>query len=190
MAGAKWYTLVLAMVLATGPMAGCLGSEGVDILPERKGVPGGLALACLRDGGFTSMVIEIDHAPGYRPYSSSTDLLIERMESVCEKPSGITLKFNEVNLTMKVIGRPKMFGTKVGNTKTLHRPTEPPFAGKFSFLRARMQKRMFWELPLMPRPWRCSVIPSRRPTDCSAGRRLRMWRTASSSTRQVICSGW
>ena len=97
MAGAKWYTLVLAMVLATGPMAGCLGSDGVDILPERKGVPGGLALACLRDGGFTSMVIEIDHAPGYRPYSSSTDLLIERMESVCEKPSGITLKFNEVN---------------------------------------------------------------------------------------------
>lgn len=97
MASAKWFTFLLAVVLSTGPMAGCLGDEGLDILPERKGIPGGLALACLRDGGFTSMVIEIDHAPGYRPYSSSTELLVERLESVCDKPDGITLKFNEVN---------------------------------------------------------------------------------------------
>jgi len=53
----KWCTFVLAVVLSTGPMAGCLGSDVVDILPERKGVPGGLTLACLREGGFTSMVI-------------------------------------------------------------------------------------------------------------------------------------
>ena len=63
-------------------MVGCFGSDGLDILPEKKGVPGGLTLACLRSSMYTSMVIEIDHEPGYRPFSSSVDLLIERLESV------------------------------------------------------------------------------------------------------------
>ena len=36
------------------------------------------------------MVIEIDHEPGYRPFSSSVDLLIDRLESVVDKPSGIS----------------------------------------------------------------------------------------------------
>ena len=46
---------------------------------------------------YTSMVIEIDHEPGYRPYSSSTELLEERLESVCDKPSGISVRFTEVD---------------------------------------------------------------------------------------------
>lgn len=96
MAKANLLTLMLVVALVTGPMAGCFGSDGLDILPEKKGVPGGLTLACLRSNSFTSMVIEIDHAPGYRPFSSSTDLLVERLESVCDKPAGITIKFNEV----------------------------------------------------------------------------------------------
>ena len=43
------------------------------------------------------MVIEIDHEPGYRPFSSSVDLLIERLESVCDKPSGISVEYDEVD---------------------------------------------------------------------------------------------
>jgi hypothetical protein len=97
MANRPFLALMLVLALVVGPMAGCIGEDGLDVLPERKGVPGGLTLACLRGGEYTSMIIEIDHAPGYRPYSSSTDLLVERLEAVCEKPSGITVQFNEVN---------------------------------------------------------------------------------------------
>lgn len=89
-------SLLLATLLMVGPMSGCLGEDGLELLPEKKGIPGGLTLACLRGSVYTSLVIEIDHAPGYRPYTSSTDLLVERLESVCDKPSGITVKFNEV----------------------------------------------------------------------------------------------
>jgi hypothetical protein len=97
MAKSHLVVVLFVMTLLTGPLAGCLGSDSLDLLPEKKGVPGGLTLACLRSSSFTSMVIEIDHAPGYRPFSSSTDLLVDRLESVCDKPSGITIKFNEVN---------------------------------------------------------------------------------------------
>lgn len=96
MNGAVLRPLLMVVLLTVGPMSGCLGDEGLELIPEKKGIPGGLTLACLRGSTYTSMVIEIDHAPGYRPFSSSTDLLVERLEAVCDKPAGITLKFNEV----------------------------------------------------------------------------------------------
>lgn len=85
---------VLLMLLA--PLAGCLGDAVDDLVPERKGIPGGLTLACLQDDRFTSMVVEIDYEAGYKPLTSSTDMLLERLESVCAKPNGITLEFEEV----------------------------------------------------------------------------------------------
>jgi hypothetical protein len=97
MAGRAPLALMLMAVMLSSGLAGCLGDEALELLPEKKGVPGGLTLACLRSSMYTSMVIEIDHEPGYRPYSSSADMLVERLESVCDKPSGITVKFSEVN---------------------------------------------------------------------------------------------
>ena len=97
MAGQAPLALMLMAVMLSSGLAGCLGDEALELLPEKKGVPGGLTLACLRSSMYTSMVIEIDHEPGYRPYSSSADMLVERLESVCDKPSGITVKFSEVN---------------------------------------------------------------------------------------------
>ena len=89
--------IMLVVFVMSSSMIGCLGSDGLDVLPEKKGVPGGLTLACLRNSMYTSMVIEIDHEPGYRPFSSSVDLLIERLESVCDKPSGISVEYDEVD---------------------------------------------------------------------------------------------
>ena len=88
--------LLVAAFFCSG-LSGCIGSDSFDILPEKKGVPGGLTLACLRSSMYTSMVIEIDHEPGYRPFSSSADMLVERLNSVCDKPSGISVEYNEVD---------------------------------------------------------------------------------------------
>ena len=66
----KSLAAMLVLVFVSSGLSGCLGDEGLDLLPEKKGVPGGLVLACLRSSMYTSMVIEIDHEPGYRPYST------------------------------------------------------------------------------------------------------------------------
>lgn len=91
----RGFLIVLLVFFA--PMAGCLGGAVDDLVPERKGIPGGLTLACLQDDRFTSMVVEIDYEAGYKPLTSSTDMLLERLESVCAKPNGITLEFEAVN---------------------------------------------------------------------------------------------
>ena len=85
------------LLLLCSPLAGCLGVAVDDLLPERKGIPGSLALACLQSDRFTSMVVEIDYEPGYKPMTSSTDMLLERLEEVCDKPNGISVEFSEVN---------------------------------------------------------------------------------------------
>jgi len=92
-AKATLFVLILMMT----SLSGCFGDELSDMIPERKGIPGGLALACLRADAYTSMVVEIDYEPGYRPMSSSTDMLLDRLESVCDKPDGITFDFSEVS---------------------------------------------------------------------------------------------
>ena len=92
-AKATLFVLILMMT----SLSGCFGDELSDLIPEPKGIPGGLALACLRADAYTSMVVEIDYESGYRPMSSSTDMLLERLESVCDKPDGITFDFNEVS---------------------------------------------------------------------------------------------
>lgn len=90
-------TLLFAMLVGSTNLAGCLGNDLGDIIPERKGIPGGLTLACLTSSSYTSMVVEVDYEPGYKPLASSTDLLVERLTSVCDKPEGISIEFQEVN---------------------------------------------------------------------------------------------
>jgi hypothetical protein len=88
--------LFLSCLMISIPMSGCT-SELKEILGESWGVPGGLALACLRDDAYRELVIEIDHAPGYNPESSTVSLLKERLGQVCDKPDGIRIELNEVN---------------------------------------------------------------------------------------------
>lgn len=87
--------VLLSCLMLSIPMAGCT-SDIETILGESWGVPGGLALACLRDDAYRELVIEIDHAPGYNPESSTVSLLKERIGQVCDKPDGIRIELNEV----------------------------------------------------------------------------------------------
>lgn len=77
-------------------MTGCM-SELEELVGETWGVPGGLALACLRDDTYRELVIEIDHAPGYNPETSTVNLLKQRLGQVCDKPDGIRIEMSEVN---------------------------------------------------------------------------------------------
>ena len=97
MNGLRLKALAGLLLLLCSSLAGCLGDAVDDLLPERKGIPGSLALACLQSDRFTSMVVEIDYEPGYKPMTSSTDMLLERLEEVCDKPNGISVEFSEVN---------------------------------------------------------------------------------------------
>ena len=88
--------ILLSCLMLSIPMSGCT-SDIKTILGESWGVPGGLALACLRDDTYRELVIEIDHAPGYNPESSTVSLLKERIDQVCDKPDGIRIELNEMN---------------------------------------------------------------------------------------------
>ena len=92
--GVLFFALSL---LVFAPLSGCLGDDVLEILPEKKGIPGGLTLACLRSSMYTSMVIEVDYEAGYKPYTSSMDMLVERLDQVCDKPSGISIQYDEVD---------------------------------------------------------------------------------------------
>jgi len=87
--------MTMCFLLLSTSLVGCFGSLD-EVLPEKKGIPGGLALACLRDQKFTKLVIEIQYEAGYIPAQSSLDLLSTRLESVCDKPLGIKFEKSEV----------------------------------------------------------------------------------------------
>ena len=88
--------MTMCFLLLSTSLVGCFGSLD-EVLPEKKGIPGGLALACLRDQKFTKLVIEIQYEAGYIPAQSSLDLLSTRLESVCDKPLGIKFEKSEVD---------------------------------------------------------------------------------------------
>ena len=86
-------------VLLAPLLSGCIGTDGLANLGVNRGIPGGLTLACLDDSVYTSMVVEVDYHPGYQPETTSTDLLLERLDSVCDKPQGITIQLTETSFT-------------------------------------------------------------------------------------------
>lgn len=90
--------VLLSCLMLSIPMSGCT-SDIQEIFGESWGVPGGLALACLRDDAYRELIIEIDHAPGYNPESSTVSLLKERLGQVCDKPDGIRIELNEVDFS-------------------------------------------------------------------------------------------
>ena len=89
--------VLLSILLLTPVLSGCL-SDGVldEIIPQKKGIPGGLTMACLTDS-YTELIIEIDFESGYKPETSSTDLLTQRISEVCSFSQGISTEFTETN---------------------------------------------------------------------------------------------
>jgi hypothetical protein len=94
--GKKSIGFVVLAVLLLPALTGCIGaSNAVNDLLENHGIPGGLTLACLDGGTYTKLVVEVDYEAGYKPETSSTNMLVERLEQVCDKPDGVELKFEE-----------------------------------------------------------------------------------------------
>jgi hypothetical protein len=93
----KALIVLLSILLLTPVLSGCL-SDGVldDIIPQKKGIPGSLTMACLTDS-HDKMILEIDYEAGYKPETSSTDLLKQRISEVCSFSQGITIEFTETN---------------------------------------------------------------------------------------------
>ena len=76
--------ILLSALLVLTSLSGCFGGD--DIFPEDPGIPGGLALACLRSSTFDSLVIEIDYEEGHEPDANAVSTLKSRVSEVCDKP--------------------------------------------------------------------------------------------------------
>jgi hypothetical protein len=89
--------VLLGILLLTPVLSGCLSDDLLaDAFPQLKGIPGGLTMACLTDS-HDKMVLEIDYEVGYKPETSSTDLLKQRIGEVCSFSKGISLEFTETD---------------------------------------------------------------------------------------------
>tara|TARA_B100000003_G_C10818564_1_gene325865 strand:- start:43 stop:801 length:759 start_codon:yes stop_codon:yes gene_type:complete len=84
---------LLSLILLVASLSGCFGSD--ELFPEEKGVPGGLALACLQDSKFKKMELHFLYEENYDPIAM--DLVKTRINEVCDKPGGITIKAKEVS---------------------------------------------------------------------------------------------
>ena len=95
--------LCLSLSLLLASLSGCIGDMGdgglfgSDDEDELFGIPGGLTLACLQSSKFTNMMIEIDYTEGYEPQSETLSTLKSRIESVCDKPGGVTIKTTQTD---------------------------------------------------------------------------------------------
>ena len=89
--------VLLSILLLSPVLSGCLSDDLLDdAFPQLKGIPGGLTMACLTDS-HDKMVLEIDYEAGYKPETSSTDLLKQRIGEVCSFSKGISLEFTETD---------------------------------------------------------------------------------------------
>ena len=81
----KPFTFFSILILFSCSLTGCFSSE--EVLPEKFGVPGGLALACLNSSQFSEIVVEIDYESEQKPRPETLEMLVDRINSVCEKQS-------------------------------------------------------------------------------------------------------
>ena len=95
--------MLVALMTLTSVTAGCLTDKFTEIITdESHGIPGSLALACLRDDQHTSLEIQILYEDGYRPEQSSVQLLEQRLDEVCDKPSGIRFDYTQVEFPSSI----------------------------------------------------------------------------------------
>tara|TARA_B100000886_G_C20371800_1_gene469954 strand:+ start:460 stop:1218 length:759 start_codon:yes stop_codon:yes gene_type:complete len=79
-------------IILSASISGCFGDD--EIFGEKRGIPGGLALACLQDDRFESMELHFLYEQGYDPIAMN--LAKNRLEEVCDKPGGISIRAKEV----------------------------------------------------------------------------------------------
>ena len=87
---------LLVILLMTSSMSGCFSDVLSD--EEKRGIPGGLALACLQDDKFEKMEIHFLYENGYDPIAK--ELVKTRLQDVCNKPGGITIKSVETDFSI------------------------------------------------------------------------------------------
>ena len=63
MGKSSFIPVMLGLLMVCSTMSGCLGDDIFES-GDKKGIPGGLTLACLSSAKYTSMVVEIDYEPG------------------------------------------------------------------------------------------------------------------------------
>ncbi len=86
------FALVFFVILSSS-ISGCFGTD--DLFDEKRGEPGGLALACLQDDRFDKMRIHFFFENGYNP--DAMELVKTRLNQVCDKPGGIQIIAEEIN---------------------------------------------------------------------------------------------
>ena len=86
--------MVILLVLCSG-LSGCFGGD--ELFEEKRGIPGGLALACLQDDKFEKMQIHFLFEKGYDPIAM--ELTKSRLQEVCDKPKGVHIRANEVDFS-------------------------------------------------------------------------------------------
>ena len=93
------FSVSFAVIIFFCPlMSGCIFS-GDNLVQgsENHGIPGGLALACLRSSQYKELILEIDYESGYEPQKETLDLLEQRLDDVCDKPRGVTIELQLTN---------------------------------------------------------------------------------------------
>ena len=83
----------LTLIIICASFSGCIAEDG--FLPEERGIPGGLALACLQSDQFTSLKVHILYEDGYQPIAD--DLLKTRLVESCDKPDGVEIVMKKVD---------------------------------------------------------------------------------------------
>ena len=86
-------TAFVVFLLICSGLSGCFGDD--ESSEEKRGKPGGLALACLQDDKFEKMKIHFLYEEGYDPIAM--DLTKTRLQEVCDKPDGIQIVAEQIN---------------------------------------------------------------------------------------------
>ena len=84
---------LVILLFLTSALSGCFGDDSSD--EEERGIPGGLALACLQDDKFEKMNIHFLYEEGYEPIAM--DLVKTRLQQVCDKPGGIKIMSEKID---------------------------------------------------------------------------------------------
>ena len=85
--------IISIFIIFSASFSGCFGAD--EIFSEKRGIPGGLALACLQDDKFDSMELHFLYEEGYDPIAMN--LAKTRVQEVCDKPGGVSIRAKEVN---------------------------------------------------------------------------------------------
>tara|TARA_B100000925_G_scaffold169440_2_gene127472 strand:- start:2650 stop:3408 length:759 start_codon:yes stop_codon:yes gene_type:complete len=87
--------IFVLFVVVSASLSGCFGAD--EIFEEERGMPGGLALACLQDDKFTKMKIHFLFENGYDPVAM--ELVKTRLNQECDKPNGVQIVAREVDFS-------------------------------------------------------------------------------------------